>query len=107
MFEEFATVFAGDLGNVIVGELLEGFFEDGLESGCAGVHVFRFRPPRSLRVAPPCNYEDVTGVVGRGGKRASVKCESESVNGGGWRIEALWRSCGEPCDATLVFCLNY
>lgn len=46
-FEESATVFAGELRNVIFGELAEGFVQDGSEGGgAAAVHGLRFRHQR-------------------------------------------------------------
>jgi len=45
-FEESATVFASELRNVILRELVEGLVEDGSEGGgSAGVHGLRFRQP--------------------------------------------------------------
>lgn len=46
-FEESATVFASELRNVILGELVEGLVEDGSEGGGGGaaVHGLRFRHP--------------------------------------------------------------
>ena len=40
-FEESATVFAGELRNVILGELMEGLVEDRPERGCAPYAVHR------------------------------------------------------------------
>ena len=39
LFEEFAKIFVGELGNVILDELLERFVEDGLANGYANVQV--------------------------------------------------------------------
>jgi hypothetical protein len=48
IFEESATVFTSELRNVIFGELVKGFVEDGSEGGdgASAVHRFRFRQGR-------------------------------------------------------------
>lgn len=83
-FEESATVFASELRNVILGELVEGLVEDGSEGGGGGtaVHGLRFRHPL---VGGTINFVESVVVVQRLGW---------GEMGEGW--EGFFRTWGEP-----------